>query len=546
MVASAVKARGAFFTPPEVARFISEWAIRGSGDRILEPSCGEAAFLLAAAQRIRDLGGIPDRWHLMGHEIDPASATLANRVLADANANASIEVGDFFERGPSPIADAVIGNPPYVRYQTFTGLSRARAQHAASSAGVKLDGLASSWAAFVVHASRFVKPSGRLALVLPAELLHVRYAAPVRSFLQNRFARVTLITFERLIFPRVSTEVVLLLAEGEGPSSEIEVVSLVDASELEGLDPHQAARTWVSKSTVSKWSAALLPATALASYDHVLSARSFAPLSAWGRAYLGTVTGNNRYFALTVEDVVARGIPATDLLPISPPGSRHLKGVVFSKDALKEAAKLSQRTYLFYPRTPLAPESSQYIDEGHQAGVDKAYKCRVRSPWWKVPLVEVPDLFLTYMNHDTVRLVSNEAHAHFLNSVHGVRIKAIHRTLGRELLPIAALNTVTMLGAELIGRSYGGGVLKLEPREADLLPMPTADVVASAESDLRAIAPQLSNDLRSGNATAASRRVDDVLLVRHLGLRRDVVRDLRDARDALKDRRFKRAQGSPR
>lgn len=39
------KARGAFFTPPELCRYMAEWAIRAPTDRVLEPSCGEAAFL---------------------------------------------------------------------------------------------------------------------------------------------------------------------------------------------------------------------------------------------------------------------------------------------------------------------------------------------------------------------------------------------------------------------------------------------------------------------------------------------------------------------
>jgi adenine-specific DNA-methyltransferase len=36
-------------------------------------------------------------------------------------------------------------------------------------------------------------------------------------------------------------------------------------------------------------------------------------------------------------------------------------------------------------------------------------------------------------------------------------------------LPLLTLNSVTMFGAKIFGRSYGGGVLKREPREAAVL-----------------------------------------------------------------------------
>ena len=120
----------------------------------------------------------------------------------------------------------------------------------------------------------------------------------------------------------------------------------------------------------------------------------------------------------------------------------------------------------------LSTAAAAYIAAGEKAKVNDAYKCRVRSPWWKVPRVGVPDLLLTYMNHDTPRLVANEAGVTYLNSVHGVTLQPEHRKLGRDLLPIGVLNSLTLLGAELVGRSYGGGILKVEPKEADLLPVP--------------------------------------------------------------------------
>ena len=51
------------------------------------------------------------------------------------------------------------------------------------------------------------------------------------------------------------------------------------------------------------------------------------------------------------------------------------------------------------------------------------------------------------------------------------------------------MNSTTLLGAEVNGRAYGGGILKLEPREAARLPVPSPGLVRACASGLRAIQP---------------------------------------------------------
>ena len=344
------KARGAFFTPAPIAQYVTEWAVQSASDRVLEPSCGEAAFLIQAALRVRALAATTATEttapELVGVELHPRSAIAAAALLSDAGVvGAEIVTGDFFNFQRFGKFDAVIGNPPYVRYQDFVGDTRARAREAALRAGVALTGLASSWAAFTVHAALQLRVGGRLGLVLPAELLTVNYAAEVRRFLVERFDKVDVILFTERVFPEVQEEVVLLLAGGfdQGVAGHI---SFYQARNVDDLATITAARTWSPSTPGERWAAALLPGPALDVYTNLLSSARFTTLEHWGATTLGMVTGNNRYFALSPARVAELGLPTRELLRLSPPGSRHLRGLSFSTSALNEMGRSGSAVWL--------------------------------------------------------------------------------------------------------------------------------------------------------------------------------------------------------
>jgi hypothetical protein len=536
------KARGAFYTPLELARHVAEWAVQSPDDLVLEPSCGEAAFLLAAGERLSALNGAPPHpGQLTGIEMHAPSADEARGRMQLAGLPATVTPGDFFHYAPRACYDAVVGNPPYIRYQAFSGPARASSRAAALAQGVRLTGLASSWAAFTVHAALFLRPGGRLGLVLPAELLSVNYAAEVRSFLMRRFARVRLVLFEERVFPGVQEEVVLLLADGIGPTDRCELVQLRDASELASLP--LGTYSWSPPDRGGKWTSALIGANGLARFRQVEASPEFAHLREWGRITLGAVSGNNGYFALSRERARQLGLDSSDLLPLSPPGSRHLRAATLSNVGWSRLADHGLAAFLFYPRLNPSRSARAYIALGESLGVHEAYKCRVRDPWWRVPLAPLADLFVTYMNAGTAQLATNRARIRHLNSVHGLVLNADHRHLGRDLLALASLNSMTLLGAEIVGRAYGGGLLKLEPREADVVPVPAPSVLAGpAGIRLRDLRPKLMRALRRGAVQDVVDAVDRVLLFEELGLGAEALGELRTARASLAGRRSARGR----
>ena len=157
--------------------------------------------------------------------------------------------------------------------------------------------------------------------------------------------------------------------------------------------------------------------------------------------------------------------------------------------------------------------------------------------------MKVPDLFLTYMNHDRPRLIANHAGTHILNSLYGITLHHGRKQLGKELLPIASLNSLTLLGAEMVGRAYGGGLLKLEPREADFLPIASKATLEQCSDELRAISPQLAPALRQGDGSRAVEMVDNIVLKGVLKVTNADIKTLRTAREAFFERRKARGRG---
>lgn len=505
---TARKARGAFFTPDGITQHIAEWAIRTPADLVLEPSTGEAAFLTAAVQRLTVLGHAAPVVH--GVEIHEPSAQSAGAMVEAVGGQAQITVSDFFLVEATPMFDAIIGNPPFIRYQEWTGEQRDRARFAALHQGVALTGLSSSWAAFVAHSAGFLKPGGRLGLVLPAELLSVNYAAPIRRFLLENFANVELVVFDEQVFPDAEADTVLVKADGwkQAPTGHASLRQTRNATTLQALE---SGTTWAPIDTADRWTPIALSATTAAVMGRLAADHSFGPLEDYGDTTLGAVTGGNRYFALSPARVAELGIPRRDLLRISPPGSSHLRGLALTDTALTRLGQHDQPTWLFWPSDNPSDAARRYIELGHATGVDQAYKCRVRKSWWRVPVLPIPDLFLTCMNADTARLTTNTAGARHLNSIHGVYLRDELRDIGRDVLPVASLNSMTLLSAEIVGRSYGGGILKIEPREADRWWMPSPALLARHHAALAAAKPRVQRHLQRKDLRAAVAIVDELL-----------------------------------
>lgn len=450
------RARGAYPTPPSLARVLAEFALRDPADRLLDPGCGAGALLAAAAARLRALGATgPLRDQLRGVEIAPTAAAEAMALGAE------VTVGDFLDLTPGPVVDAVIGNPPFLGYHRFRR-------------GVPgLNGFASAWAAFTLRALDWLKPGGRLALVLPAELMAAGYAAPLRRQLLGRFGRVRLITFATRAMPAAMADVLLLLAEGLGGCATVEVIERRDAGDLADLDAGPVRRP-----PSDRWRDAALPGEALAILDRLAASGAFVKLREWGRISLGAVTGDNGFFCL--DDAAAAGLDPGERLALLPPGRVALPGTAIDGDLWATWRAAGRPVWLFRPPGDPSPAAAERIAAGVAAGVDQGFKCRRRTPWWRVPLSgPAPDLILAQIVHDRPRLMANPAGLLPLNAFYGITLAP-----GADAARLAAgaRGYATRLSAERLGIAYGGGLLKLSAVAAGALLVPRPDL--NGETDV--------------------------------------------------------------
>lgn len=121
----------------------------------------------------------------------------------------------------------------------------------------------------------------------------------------------------------------------------------------------------------------------------------------------------------------------------------------------------------------------RYLDSEAGQQARQAYKCRVRDPWYSVPDVHVPDFILSYMSGVEPSLVRNEAGCACTNSVHSVRLRK-----GAGDFLTAWRSPFARLSCEIEGHPLGGGMLKLEPREASRIALPSASTLGRIDDEL--------------------------------------------------------------
>jgi len=193
------KLRGGYYTPQAITDFICKWAITKPTQKVLEPSCGDGNFIESAIRRYKELGVSNNKLFglIKGIELIEDEANKSKDRTANYGLNSStILNADFFDYISNANGDAhfdvVIGNPPFIRYQNFPEKHREVAFKLMQEMNLHPNKLTNIWVPFLVISASKLNRFGKLAMVIPAELFQVKYAAETRVFLSKFFSRITI------------------------------------------------------------------------------------------------------------------------------------------------------------------------------------------------------------------------------------------------------------------------------------------------------------------------------------------------------------------
>ncbi len=492
---TAQKLLGAVYTPSRVAAALVRWAVRSPMDRVLDPACGDGVFLTAARTRLADLGVAQPV--CVGVDIDPQAAATSQAIC-----------GDFFEWAQSslfqtaPTFDVIVGNPPFIRSHLFPERSRGLAFQQMRHMGLHPSRLMSTWAPFVAVSCSLLSDMGRLALVVPEELLHVSYARELRRFLPARFRRVIVCLPNGDLFPSVQQSVVLLLCDQDpaGPGG----LLTMSFGQLEAGPPYEAepAPAW---DWCAKWTHLFLSSHERRTVSEAFDQLGWRPFKEYGRVEVGVITGANDFFILSRDKAAALSMDGEHLVPIVT-SARDLRGVNLSTadfDALVERGRPSYLIHVSEPASALPLALRDYLARGMEQGIHRQFKCRNREPWYAVPSVWPADALLLRQAGHVPRLVHLSQRCTSTDTIHRVRWQ---QPAHGKRHAAGFLNTWTLLACELTGRSYGGGVLELMPSEANNLPLPPpVDELDTVFEDVDAL-------VRSRRFDAAIQTVDAVVM----------------------------------
>lgn len=450
---------GQFFTPFEVAKFMSEWILNNMRPtlKILDPAAGFGIF----SRAIRSLDQRKINFDLW--EIDKSISEKLKKVVKDINVKAKIHQADFLKSNWSERYDGIIANPPYFKHHFISEKERVF-EDICSKTCFKFSIQTNIYCWFLIKALNLLDDGGRMAFIVPSEFFNANYGEKIKEYLKQSgiVLHFISINFKERVFDNALTTSVIILAEKSIKKSEnINFYTVHNINELASL------KTFLEKRPKKTFRIdELNHKTKWRNYfngDKDILSETLVPLSVFGRFSRGIATGANQYFTLSLPEIEKYKIPNQCLRPCITKAV-HAKDVYFGNESFERLKEQEKKVYLFDGERSQDSGCKNYINLGEEKGVNQKYLTRNREPWYATEKREVAPIWVTVFGRSGPKFIWNVSSCINLTCFH-----AFYPTdIGKKYLNILFLYLYSNTAKRLFDREkreYGDGLEKFEPND---------------------------------------------------------------------------------
>lgn len=447
---------------------MAAWVTAPRPTVLFDPAVGPGTFF-AAAREMGFKGGFA------GFELDDAVLADAYKLGLSSVELAGIQIADFIRNHVAGHYPAIISNPPYIRHHRLSAQQKRELRQLATHClGFPLDGRVGLHVYFLLKCLEHLAPDGRLAFLLPADVCEGVSSTVFWKRVAERFHIDAVITFDETAapFPSVDTNAIVFMLSNRKPTQKVlwaRIRKPQTEAVLDALHSGTSAAALVHHRDLSELLATGLSRPPRSSGSHGI------PLSAFARVVRGIATGANEFFFLTSEQIREHALD-----------KRHFKRAIgrtrdcrqdrLVPDDITALDKAGRPTWLLsigkQSKEELPASLRNYIETGERLGLHEKSLIKTRRPWYRMEERGVPGLLFAYLGRRDCRFIENRAGVVPLTGFLCV-YPWDNSAEYREKLWRALNHPQTIANLPFVGKSYGGGAIKVEPRQLDSLEIPT-------------------------------------------------------------------------
>lgn len=483
---------GQFATPTVLATEMLEYAqsliLPNLKIRFLDPAIGTGSFF-SALLRTFPLAQIEKA---VGYEID----TLHSQAATTLWCNTPLELftNDFTHALAPNTEDTkcnlLICNPPYVRHHHLSTEEKQRLQKIGEQVtGIKLSQQAGLYCYFLYLSHNWMAKNTLAGWLIPSEFMDVNYGQQIKKYLLTKVTLIRVHRFEskdvQFSDALVSSAVVWFVNKAATSNYNVEftyggTLAKPETSTIISTDILQQATKWTNFAAMTRKTPIVTNIEVKQKYDISAKVKDKTLLSDIFEIKRGIATGSNDFFLLNQQQIAKYQLPVEFLMPVLP-NPRYLKLNEVESDS-NGIPRVEQPLFLL--TCNLAEEEVKtkypslwkYLQLGVDTGISNGYLCSHRKLWYSQEKRPSSMFLCSYMGRQDskrkkpFRFILNHSKATATNAYHILYPKAHLQSVLASNPQLAtliwlALETITLETLIGEGRTYGGGLHKMEPKE---------------------------------------------------------------------------------